>query len=328
MNIRILNRADVRSLLSMQECVALMRQAFALVSDGRSLQPIRRTMRLPNGRGLLGMMPGYIAETATACFGVKVVSVYPGNHGTAYGSHQGALLLFDEQTGALRAILDGRDITALRTGAASAAATDVLARQNAGSMTIYGYGDEAVTHLEALTQVRKFERILICGRSLAKAQAFALAQGQLLGLRIEATDNFEAAADADVVTTATSAVEPFLLGRWIKPGTHLNVIGSSIPSSAEVDEEVVVRSRFFTDFTDSTLELGGEIRRALERGVVSKDHILGCVGDVITGKIPGRTSEQDITLFKSLGMAAEDLVTARLIVSKAEAAGLGSLVSW
>jgi ornithine cyclodeaminase len=326
MKLRILNRADVRQLISVQECITLMHQAFALVSNNQAVQPIRRTMRLPHGLGMLGMMPGHIS--APASFGIKVVSVFPGNHGTPYGSHQGAMLLFDEANGALRVVLDGRDITALRTGAASAAATDVLARTDARSMSIYGYGDEAVAHLDALTLVRPFERILICGRSLDKARAFAATHSQRLGLRIDATDDFEAAARADVVTTATAAAEPILMGRWLQPGTHVNVIGSSIPSTAEVDDEALLRARLFTDFTESTLELGGEVRRALQRGVMTPAHIIGCVGDVITGKVAGRTADRDITLFKSLGMASEDLITARYIADKAEAANVGGLVDW
>jgi ornithine cyclodeaminase/alanine dehydrogenase-like protein (mu-crystallin family) len=326
MSIRILNRDDIRKLISMRECIALMRQAFLLVSEERATQPIRRALMMPHGKGMVGMMPGHIAEPA--CFGVKVVSVYPGNHGTPYGSHQGAVLLFDDQTGALRAVLDGRDITAVRTGAASAAATDVLARKDARALTIYGYGDEAETHLEAVTLVRDFERILVCGRSTEKAALFAGAMGEKLGRAIDHTSDFEAAADADVICTVTSADEPFLLGRFIREGTHLNVVGSSVPTASEVDDELVRKSRFFTDYTESALELGGELRGAIARGVVGPDHILGCIGDVLTAKVSGRRNDQDITLFKSLGMIAEDLITSAFVMERANARGIGIELTW
>jgi ornithine cyclodeaminase/alanine dehydrogenase-like protein (mu-crystallin family) len=323
---RVLNRHDVTALLPMERCIALMRDALMLVSDQRAVQPIRRALVLPHGRGLVSLMPGYVEEPA--CFGVKVVSVYPGNHGTAHGSHQGAILLFDDAQGALEAVVDGRAVTAIRTAAASAAATDVLARRDAATLTICGYGDEAETHLAALTAVRDFERIVICGRSLFKAAAFAGTWSERMGRRIEASDDFEACANADVVTTVTAAATPFLLGRWLRPGTHLNVVGSSIPSTAEVDDEVVRRSRFFTDYTDSALELGGEIRGAIARGVVGADHILGCVGDVLTGKVAGRRSDDDITCFKSLGMVAEDLLSASFLLRAATAADAGTEVAW
>ncbi|MFT3819385.1 MAG: ornithine cyclodeaminase family protein [Rubrivivax sp.] len=326
MDVRILNREHIAQVFSMRECVDLMHKAFTLVSQGKALQPIRRSVPLPHGRGLVSVMPGHASDPAA--FGVKVVSVYPGNHGTAHGSHQGAVLLFDDETGALRAVLDGRDITAIRTGATSAAATDVLARKDAKTMTIYGYGDEARTHLQSLTLVRPFDRIVICGRSLAKAKAFAGEMGEQLGRKLEASDDFQGAAHADVLCTVTSATAPFLKGEWVQPGTHVNVVGSSIPTTAEVDDEMVRRSRFFTDFTDSTLELGGEIRGAISQGVVAQSHIIGCVGDVITGKVAGRQSAQDITLFKSLGMVVEDLVSCSFIVQRAEQQGVGVLVPW
>jgi ornithine cyclodeaminase/alanine dehydrogenase-like protein (mu-crystallin family) len=324
--LRVINRHDMAELISMPECIVLMRQAFVLVSQGRTIQPIRQGLVLPSGRGVLSLMPGQIDEPA--CFGIKVVSVFPGNHGTAYGSHQGAVLLFDDETGALKAVLDGRDLTALRTAAASAAATDVLARQDARTLTIYGYGDEAESHLRSLTLVRDFERITICGRSAAKAQAFAGRMSEALGRVLDFSNDIEASADADVVTTVTAADEPYLLGRFIKPGTHLNIVGSSIPTAAEIDDSLVAKSRFYTDYTASTLELGGEIRSAIERGAVTRDHILGCVGDVMTGKVEGRRNDADITLFKSLGMAAEDLVCAATIFNKAEIGHTGVSVDW
>lgn len=310
----------------MRECVDLTRKALALVSDGKTIQPIRRALSLPHGRGSVSTMPGHISEPPA--FGVKVVSVFPANHGTEYGSHQGAVLLFDDATGALRAVLDGRDITAIRTGAASAVATDVLARKEARTLTIFGYGDEARTHLEALVLVRDFDRITICGRSLEKAQRFAGHMSESLGRRLSASDNFEASADADVICTVTSASEPFLLGRFLKPGTHVNAVGSSIPTTAEIDDALVQRARLFTDFTDSAVELGGDIRGAISRGVITRSHILGCVGDVITGKVPARQGPEDITLFKSLGMAAEDLVSCAYIADKAEQRNVGVAVPW
>jgi ornithine cyclodeaminase/alanine dehydrogenase-like protein (mu-crystallin family) len=326
MQIRMLNRADVHALLPMPRCVELMRDAMAMVADGRTVQPIRQVLRQPDDRGLLSMMPGF--TSTPPWLGIKVVSVFPGNFGTAFGSHQGLVLLFDPENGAPAAIVDGGEITAVRTAAATAVATDVLARPDASSLGLFGYGEQAVSHLQALKEVRSFSNILVWGRDPAKAAAFAARQAAELGMPISATSDPAEAGACDVVTTVTSSPGPVFLARWLRPGQHLNAVGSSVPGTYEVDEQTVAATRFYVDFRDSALQLAGEFRRARELGLVDNDHIVGSIGQVLCGQVAGRTDPGQITLFKSLGMICEDLVAADEVLRAAEREGRGTLVKW
>ncbi len=327
MVIRLLNADAVRTLLPMGRCIDLMRQAMTLVAtEGGTLQPIRQALWRPDRRGLMSLMPGYVADPEA--LGVKVVTVFPGNFGTGLGSHQGLVLLFDPENGSPMAILDGREITAIRTAASTAAATDVLAPATVRTLGIFGYGEQAHTHLEAVPHVRRFERALVWGRDLDKARAFAAAESAHHDFPVDAVATPAEAAAADVLCTTTAASEPFFEARWLRPGHHLNVVGSSIPTTSEIDVETVARSRLYVDFKDSALALAGDFRRAKEAGAVTDDHIVGSIGDVLTGKAAGRTSDQDITLFKSLGMVAEDLVSADYIFREAERGKVGQLVEW
>ena len=327
MKIRLLNASAVRTLMPMPKCVELMRHAMSLVAKNQTIQPIRQSLFHPDRRGLMSMMPGYIADPEW--LGIKVISVFPGNFGTGIGSHQGVVLLFETKNGSPVALLDGREITAIRTAAATAVATDALARKDAKTLAIFGYGEQAHTHLESVTSVRSFDRVLVWGRDYARAERFC-AEGSGHGsYRLSAVRSAEdATKEADVLCTTTAAAEPFLQGEWLRPGQHLNVVGSSIPTTSEIDVETVVRSRVFVDFKDSAVALAGDFKRAKEAGRVSDDHIKGSIGDVLTARVPGRTSDQDITLFKSLGMVAEDLVSADFIYREAERRDVGSVVDW
>lgn len=324
--LRLLNAAAVRELLPMADCIRLMRRAFEMVATGEAIQPVRQAVRHPDGRGLVGWMPGY--TTDPEWFGVKVMSVYPANFGTALGSHQGMVLLFEAAHGEPVAILDGREITAIRTAAATAAATDALAPAGARTLGILGYGEQALTHVEALQRVRPFESVLVWGRDPARAQRFAADATQRFGLPVAAAADARTAAACDVVCTTTAAAEPILFGAWLRPGQHLNIVGSSIPTTAEVDDETIARGRLFVDFKDSTLALGGDFRRAKASGLVGDDHIVGCVGDVLTGRVAARVADTDVTLFKSLGMVSEDVLAADFVLAEAIRRGRGQLVEW
>lgn len=326
MKIRLLNASVVRELLPMEQCISLMRDAMTLVARGGAIQPIRQAVRTPDSRGLLGMMPGYTASPNW--LGIKVVSVFEGNSGTALGVHQGMMLLFDPQDGTPKAIVDGREITAIRTAAASAAATDALARANAASLAIFGCGEQARRHLEALPCVRPFERILVCGRDKAKTRRFAADQSATLCRSIQPVDQPEHATDADVICTTTTSAEPFLRAAWLRPGQHINLVGSSVPTTSEVEPEVVRRSRYFADYKESALALAGEFRRARESGLVDDDHILGSIGEVLIGRVPGRISAADITVFKSLGMIAQDMLAADYVLAQAERHDAGLSLEW
>lgn len=327
MAIRFLNAHDVRSLLPMDRCIDLMRKAMRLVAEGRTRQPIRTALWHPSGKGLLGVMPGYTAEPHW--LGIKVISVFPQNARAERGSHQGMVMLFDPDNGSPVAIVDGREITAVRTAAATAVATDVLARTNAETLGILGCGEQAHNHLRSLVLVRPFGRILVWGRDFAKADKFCQWAASHTDSHVEPIDSAQATVEhADVVCTTTAASTPILEGKWLRSGQHLNAIGSSIPTTAEIDVEAVRRCRLFVDFKDSALELAGEFRRARDLEAVEESHILGSIGDVLVGRVIGRTSNEDLTLFKSLGMISEDLVATDFALREAERLGVGTLLEW
>jgi ornithine cyclodeaminase/alanine dehydrogenase-like protein (mu-crystallin family) len=316
----------VHELLPMQQCIALMEHALTLVTHETTQQPLRSWMRAGELEGLLATMPGYIASPPT--LGIKVLTVFAGNPDLGRGSHQGMVLLFDCHDGRPLAMVDAGAVTAVRTAAVTAVATRVLADPAARTLGLFGYGEQAHTHLESLTQVHRFERVLLWGRNAERREAFARTQSARLGIDIEPLADPRAVADADVLCTLTAAREPFLCGAWLRPGQHVNLVGSSLPSTAEADSDAVARARYFVDYRDSALVFAGEFRRARAEGRIEESHLLGSVGEVLVGAIPGRRGPEDITLFKSLGMAAEDLVACAHVLAEAERRGLGERVDW
>jgi alanine dehydrogenase len=325
-SIRVLNAEDVRALLSMQECIAAMEEALAAHARGETLQPVRSALRLP-GAGLLGMMPGSLG--ARDAFGIKAISVMSGNRGTPYESHQGAVLLFEPEHGCLLAALDAASITAIRTAAASAAATKALARPEASHLAILGSGTQAATHLESMRAVRKVRRIRVWSRSARAARAFAERESPRVDIDIEAVDDARKAVEgADLVCTVTGAAEPVLRGAWIAPGAHVNAVGACIPSSRELDTETMVRARVFVDDRPAALREAGDILIPIREGAFGEDRIAGEIGAVIGGSTPGRTDASGVTVFKSLGLAIEDLAAARVVYRKALAAGRGTTAGW
>jgi ornithine cyclodeaminase/alanine dehydrogenase-like protein (mu-crystallin family) len=327
MEIRVLRGAEVRQLLPMTECIDLMQRTMIAVSEGRVVLPLRSILVMPGDRGMMGMMPGYLADPE--CFGVKLVSLIPRNKPPQYSSHLGLVLLFEADHGQPVALLDAAEITAIRTAAASGLATRLLARPEAGDLALLGAGEQARSHLEAMLSVRALRRIRVWGRDRDKARLFAQAQGARHRIAIETSPTVrEAIAGADIICTTTKAREPILQGDWLTPGTHLNVVGSSIAAAAEIDTPAVVRSRFFVDRRESTLHEGGEYLRALKSGAITADHILGEIGEVANGSKIGRTSQLDVTLYKSLGIAPQDLASAHHVLEKARAAGVGQVIDF
>jgi ornithine cyclodeaminase/alanine dehydrogenase-like protein (mu-crystallin family) len=327
MEIRVLRGAEVRQLLPMTECIDLMQRTMIAVSEGRVVLPLRSILVMPGDRGMMGMMPGYLADPE--CFGVKLVSLIPRNKPPQYSSHLGLVLLFEADHGQPVALLDAAEITAIRTAAASGLATRLLARPEAGDLALLGAGEQARSHLEAMLSVRALRRIRVWGRDRDKARLFAQAQGARHRIAIETSPTVrEAIAGADIICTTTKAREPILQGDWLTPGTHLNVVGSSIAAAAEIDTSAVVRSRFFVDRRESTIHEGGEYLRALKSGAITADHILGEIGEVANGSKIGRTSQLDVTLYKSLGIAPQDLASAHHVLEKARAAGVGQVIDF
>ena len=324
MKVLVVNEPGVRALLPMNACVTLMREALSTFARGDAVLPLRNLMRLPDGSGLIGMMPGYLGEPKS--FGLKVVSVMPGNHGTGYDSHQGVVMLFGLEHGEPLAILDGNAITAIRTAAASAAATDALAREDAGDLALIGSGAQARSHLEAMAAVRPLRQVRVWSRNRESAERFAC-EAAAVPIEIVATAE-DAVRGADLICTTTAAKEPVLRGAWLSPGAHVNAVGACFPSSRELDSEAVKRSRFFTDCRESCFAESGDFRLARDEGEIGDEHLRGEIGEVFTGRVAGRTSPDDITVYESLGIALEDLAAAHFIHRTASETGAGTWLEW
>jgi ornithine cyclodeaminase/alanine dehydrogenase-like protein (mu-crystallin family) len=325
--IRVLRGTEVRQLLPMAECVDLMHRTMIAVSERRVVLPLRSVMVMPGELGMLGNMPGYLADPE--CFGVKLVSLIPRNKQPQYSSHMGLVLLFEAEHGCPVALLDAAEITAIRTAAASGLATRLLARPDAGDLALLGAGEQAQSHLEAMLAVRALRRVRVWARDGDRAAAFARTEGARHGIVIETAATVpQAVAGADIICTVTKAREPILLGEHIAPGAHLNVVGSSIAATAEIDTPAVVKSRFFVDYRESTINEGGEYLRALKAGAITPQHILAEIGEVANGSKTGRLAPSDVTLYKSLGIAPQDLASAHYVLERARAAGVGQVVDF
>jgi ornithine cyclodeaminase len=267
-------------------------------------------------------MPAYMHSPHV--MGAKVVSVYPGNHGTDRDSHQGAVLLFDADNGAVLSLMDGSSITAIRTAAVSAVATRALSRPESSRLAIIGSAVQARTHVSAMLLVRPINTVHVWSRNPLSASEFAAWVTSHHDVDVEChTSAQDAVARSDIVCTVTASREPVLRGEWLMPGTHINAVGSSSPTSRELDAAAVARSRFFVDRRESTLNEAGDFLLAREESAVGDEHILAEIGEVLTGVISGRTSPDDITLFKALGLAVEDLAAAHHIYVTAQGNGAG-----
>ena len=310
---RFIDREEVARRLTYEVCIPIVRRAMIALSTGETKQLLRSIIPLSEGR-LFGIMPG--AMGAHSPFGAKLISVFHENFHRGIQSHQGLVILFDPESGAPVCAADAGEITAIRTAAASAVATDALARKDARRLALLGYGEQAQTHARAIAKVRKIESIAVWGRSRERADAFAERMRSELGMPVRRADSVkEAVAEADIVCTLTSASEPILKGEWIQPGTHLNVVGSGYAGPAEIDNDLVVRSRFMVDSREGVLEQGAEFLRAKEAGLVDDSHIVGEIGEVLAGRTQGRRSPEEITVYKSLGHVVQDLAAAWALYS-------------
>lgn len=305
---RFIDRDEVARRLTYEICIPIVRDAMIAFSTGETKQLLRSIITLSEGR-LFGVMPGAMGSHAP--FGAKLISVFHQNFSKGIQSHQGVVVLFDPESGAPVCILHAGEITAIRTAAASAVATDVLARKDAQRLALLGYGEQAQTHARAISKIRNIDTITVWGRSSERAEAFAEKMQSELGIPVRpAPDVRNAVADADIICTVSSAPEPILKGEWVQPGTHVNVVGSSYAGPAEIDNDLVVRSRFIADSRESVLVQGAEFLRAKGSGLIGDDHIAGEIGEVLAGKIEGRRSKEEITIYKSLGHVVQDLASA------------------
>lgn len=325
MPVRILDTAQVTMLLPMAECVDVMSRVLAALARGDAIQPLRTMVRLPHQRGVFAVMPAQVDDPDA--FGVKVISVFPKNEGSRFDSHQGAVLLFEPEHGTLAAIMDAAAMTAIRTAAVSAVATRLLARHDAGDLAILGTGVQARTHLEAMRVVRDIRRVRVWSRHEAHQRTFAAWAGQRFGCEVETPASArDAVAGADIVCTVTSSRTPVLAGAWVAAGAHINAVGASLRDARELDTDALVRSRLFVDRRESALNEAGDVLIPLAEGAITDAHILGEVGELLLGQAAGRQSPTDVTLFKSLGLAVEDVAAAHLVWSEAERRNVGMVV--
>src|ERR1700722_15128406 len=305
---RVIEQEEIARRLTYEACIPLMREAMISFSDGRTRQLLRAIIPLAAGR-MFGVMPGALGEDAA--FGAKLISVYPENFSRGRQSHQGLVVLFEPATGEPVCIVHAGEITAIRTAAASAVATDALARVDASRLAILGYGEQAATHARALIKVRQIRAVRVWGRSPDRALAFCRQMSTELGIPFPSTPAVEDVVDdADIICTVTAAREPILKGAWVRPGTHVNVVGSSFAGPVEVDNDLVVRSRFIADSREGVLRQGAEFLKAKEAGLVDDGHIVAEIGEVLAGKAVGRRSADEITVYKSLGHIVQDLASA------------------
>jgi ornithine cyclodeaminase/alanine dehydrogenase-like protein (mu-crystallin family) len=322
MPVRILSQAEVTALLPMDECIEVMEAALRALGQGEAQLPLRTVLRLPEGKGLFGVMPARLGRPAA--LGLKAIGVFPGNEGSNLDSHQGLVLLFDPDTGAPIAVLDASSITAIRTAAVSGVATRALARSEAGDLALLGTGVQARTHLEAMATVRRLRRVRAFGPNTGRLADFVKWAADRLDLAVEpAATPRDAVVGADLICTVSASRTPVVEGDWLHAGVHLNAVGSSIPTTRELDSRAVARSRLFVDRLESALNEAGDILIPRQEGAITDAHILGELGDVLLGRVQGRTGSSDITLFKSLGIAVEDLAAAEHVLRKAEAQGVG-----
>ena len=322
----ILNRSHVRNLLPMKACIELMRDAMISVSSGKTVLPPRQFMPIPGRDGKMGLMPGFSAgmHAKDDAFGVKIVSKYVREADDPAGTHVGMVILFDAERGLPVAMMEGGELTAIRTAATSAMATDLLARKDARSLLILGAGEEAYHHARSIALVRPLRTISIWARRPEQAENLIARLGPIEGTSLEVVTELDSAiADADILCTTTSAPNPILFGRSLRPGQHLTLVGSAIPSTVEIDSDAVAKGRFFVDQRQAALLAAGEFLRAIGDGSVNESHILGEIGEVAMGTVAGRTSEVDVTIYKSLGVLAQDIWAARYVVNAARVSKVG-----
>lgn len=298
----------------MKACIEVMEAVLKDLSAGLAVQSLRQVLPLQNSN-LMGLMPGYLQGEQVA--GAKIISVFPSNHGSAFPSHQGLVTLFDSSTGALKAVVNGQKITAIRTAAVSAVATRYLAREDAEVLAILGSGEQAQSHLEAMLQVRMIREIRIWSRTPEKAQAFQTEMSRKFNVEIIVTDSAqEAVRTADIICTVTASTKPVLQGEWLKPGVHINAVGACRPADRELNSEAVCLAKLYVDRLESAHNEAGDYLIPLTEGVINPSHIIGEMGELISGRIEGRTSAEEITLFKGLGLAIEDLAAANYIYNE------------
>jgi len=315
MNPPFIGKEEVATLLPMQECIDVMESTFLALANGECLQPLRSIMWLPDKTGLLGMMPGYAAGPGV--MGIKLITVFHANKDSGYPSHQGIVALFDAKHGQPLMMFDATEITAIRTAAVSALATRLLSRENSERLAIIGAGEQAQRHVESILFVRKIKEITIWNRNEEHARALSKKITARRSIDIQITKTAQQAiAGAEIICTVTASRQPLVMGDWISSGSHINAVGSSTPFSRELDSTAVVRGALFTDRYESIFKEAGDFLIPKEEGAITDAHVKAELGEVLNGSKKGRENDQQITIFKSLGIAVEDIFSAWHIYQK------------
>lgn len=328
MKILVLDNEAIKRLLSMSACIDVMEAALASLARNQAHNPLRMIVRPPTAKGLLGLMPAYL-ESEESFFGLKAIGVFPQNHLLGKDSHQGIVCLFNGETGEPLAFMNASAITAIRTAAVSAVATKVLARQDSSDVAIIGSGVQASSHLAAMSLVRNLKRVRVASRNYENAKKFVDGHSEEYSFPIEAVKNVEEAIrGADIIVTVTSSSQPVTRREWIADGAHINAVGASIPTAREIDSATVADSKLFVDRRESAINEAGEYLLALRDGVIEPSHIVAEVGEVLIGEKSGRRTPDEITLFKSLGLAVEDLASAKYLYHRANELNEGSWVEF
>jgi ornithine cyclodeaminase/alanine dehydrogenase-like protein (mu-crystallin family) len=310
MKVLVLSEHDVEELLTMGECIAVMEDALAALARGEVHNPLRMKVHAPGAPGILGLMPAW-RNSGTPYYALKEVCVFPGNPKRGLDTHLGAVILHSGETGEPLAFMNASAITAIRTAAVSAVATKLLALEDGCVLAVLGTGVQARAHIEAIQLVRQICEVRTYSRSGGTAASAE-----------------EAVRGADVIVTATSSKEPVLRREWLAPGAHINAVGSSIATARELDAETMAACTLFVDRRESTLNESGDYLFAKREGAIDETHIRAELGELLTGTATGRTSPDELTLFKSLGLAIEDLAAAAFLYDKARSMNRGSLVDF
>ena len=330
----VLNEKDLREALSMAQAIEAMKQAFVALSSGKALAPLRTKLPLLGKESCCLVMPSFVQGQRKNMLAVKVVSVFPHNRARGFPTIHGAVLLFEANRGTPVAIIDGASLTAIRTGAASGLATDLLSRSDSHHLVVFGSGVQARGLVEAICTVRKIEKVWVCGRSGERKESVdqfiqkLAGQGPIPSNIDFASDHGVALAEADIVCTATSSKSPVFVDSLLPLGVHINAVGSHSPTDHEIPIETVIRSRVVVEARSAALTEAGELCLPIQKGLVDESHIHSELGELVLNPRGGRTSKEQITLFKSVGVAVQDAVAGHMAYERACELGLGQKVDW
>jgi len=327
----ILNADEVRQALPMDQAIKAMKDAYASLSSGMAVVPLRTRLPIPNNEGLSLFMPAYVHAKGNEALAIKAVSLFPTNPSRGLAYTQAAVLVFDPQTGQAIALLEGSTLTAIRTGAANGASIDLLARKDSKVVAIFGAGTQGRTQLQAACTARNIDTVFVFDSDPVKAKAFVeeMAGYDRVPKNIHvATSSKEAIEHADIICTATTSSTPVFDDQDVKAGTHVSAVGAYTPEMCEIPSETVLRARVFVDSRSACMEEAGDLIQPIRVGLFDESHIQAELGEVVLGQKPGRESEDQITFFKSVGVAVQDAMAAQVALTNAHALQIGTEVEF